>query len=342
MMASFSNASMDILCGDNCQTAQQSIANRIPTMSASVRPAVSDAKPIYWSASFIRCKIGGKPYASQMIETGRMNHLRVVKHVDFGIYLDGGEAGEILMPSRYVPSPCLVGDELDVFIYRDSEDRLIATTERPYAMAGEFGLLKVVDVTALGAFLNWGLPKDLLVPFSEQKPRMEIGKSYVVRIYLDEDSDRIVASSRIDDFLHRESEDEFQAGEAVSLLISNKSDLGYQVIVDNSHWGLLHHSEAARPLRRGQHLDGFIRQIREDGRIDICLHIKASEKTDDITRMIMRGLRKNDGFIAVSDKSSPDDIFEHFGVSKKMYKKALGALYKKKIIAIETDGIRLL
>jgi len=271
-----------------------------------------------------------------------MNHLKVVKHVDFGIYLDGGEAGEILMPTRYVPSPCLVGDELNVFIYRDSEDRLVATTEKPYAMVGEFALLKVVDVSAQGAFLNWGLPKDLLVPFSEQKPRMEVEKSYVVRLYVDEGSDRIVASARLDDFLYRESEDEFQADEAVSLLVANKSDLGYQVIVDNSHWGLLHHSEAARPLRRGQCLDGFIRNIRQDGRIDICLHIKASEKTDDITRIIMRGLRKNDGFIPVTDKSSPDEIFEHFGISKKMYKKAVGALYKKKTIAIESGGIRLL
>lgn len=277
-----------------------------------------------------------------MIETGQMNRLKVIKQVDFGIYLDGGEAGEILMPGRYVPSPCLVGDELDVFIYRDSEDRLIATTEMPYAMVGEFALLKVVDVTAQGAFLNWGLPKDLLAPFSEQKPRMEAEKSYVVRIYLDEDSDRIVASARLDDFLYRESENEFTAGEAVSLFVANRSELGYQIIVDNTHWGLLHHSEAARPLRRGQHLDGFIRNIRQDGRIDICLHIKASEKTGDVAQMVVRGLRKNDGFIAVTDKSSPDEIFEHFGISKKMYKKAIGALYKKKVIAIESDGIRLL
>jgi len=281
-------------------------------------------------------------YDSQMIETGRLNKLCVVKQVEFGVYLDGGKAGEILLPKRYVPSPCRVGDELDVFIYRDSEDRLIATTEKPYAMVGEFALLKVVDVTALGAFLNWGLPKDLLVPFPEQKPRMEAGKSYVVRIYLDEDSDRIVASSRLDDFLYRESDNEFQAGEAVSLLVANKSELGYQVIVENSHWGLLHHSEAARPLRRGQHLDGFIRNIREDGRIDICLHLKAGEKTDDVAQVILSTLRKNGGVIAVGDKSLPDDIFEYFGISKKMYKKAVGALYKKKLIAIETDVIRLL
>jgi len=277
-----------------------------------------------------------------MIETGRMNKLKVVKHVDFGVYLDGGEAGEILLPVRYVPDPCHVGDALDVFIYRDSEDRLIAITEKPYAMVGEFALLKVVDVTAMGAFLNWGLPKDLLVPFPEQKPRMEAGKSYVVRIYLDEGSDRIVASARLDDFLYRESEDEFTAGEAVSLFIANKSELGYQVVVGNTHWGLLHHSEAARPLRRGHRLDGFIRNIREDGRIDVCLHIKASEKTGDIAQIMVHALRKNDGFIPVTDKSSPNDIREHFGISKKMYKKAVGALYKKKLIAIEADGIRLL
>ncbi len=310
-------------------------------MFASVRIAANDAKLIYQTVDLLASTLVNL-YDSKMIETGRMNKLCVVKQVAFGVYLDGGKAGEILLPKRYVPSACRVGDELNVFIYRDSEDRLIATTEKPYAMVGEFSLLKVTDVTALGAFLNWGLPKDLLAPFSEQKPRMEAGKSYVVRIYLDEDSDRIAASSRLDDFLYRESEDEFQAGEAVSLLIANKSELGYQVIVENSHWGLLHHSEAARPLRRGQHLDGFIRNIREDGRIDICLHLKAGEKTDDVAQVILRILRKNGGVIAVSDKSLPDDIFEYFGISKKMYKKAVGALYKKKLIAIETDVIRLL
>jgi len=290
----------------------------------------------------IMCKSTGNLYDTRMIETGRLNHLNVVKHVDFGVYLDGGRAGEILLPGRYVPDPCSVGDAVEVFIYRDSEDRLIATTEQPYAMVGEFALLKVVDVTALGAFLDWGLPKDLLVPFPEQKPRMEQDKSYVVRIYLDEDSDRIVGSARLDDFLHRESDNEFKAGEAVSIFISNKSDLGYQVIVDNTHWGLLHHSEVARPLRRGQRLDGFIKHIREDDRIDLCLHVKASEKTDDIAQIIMRALQKNDGFIPVTDKSRPDKIQERFGISKKMYKKAVGALYKKKVIALEPDGIRLL
>jgi len=276
-----------------------------------------------------------------MIQTGRINSLNVIKQVDFGIYLDGGEAGEILMPSRYVPAQCKVGDMLDVFIYRDSDDRLIATTERPYAMVGEFALLKVVDETPAGAFLNWGLPKDLLVPFSEQKPRMEQGKSYIVRIYLDEESDRIVGSTRLDDFLYRESDDEFAIGEAVSMLITNKSELGYQVIIDNTHWGLLHHSEAARPLRRGQRLTGYVKNIRDDHRIDLCLHLQASEKTGDVAQMIMRDLKKHNGFLPITDKSDPEEIRLHFGISKKMYKKAIGALYKRKEITIATDGIHL-
>ncbi|ATX81315.1 hypothetical protein Ga0123462_0440 [Mariprofundus ferrinatatus] len=277
-----------------------------------------------------------------MTDIGRLNSLKVVKELDFGVYLDGGELGEILMPIRYVPVPCHVGDDLEVFIYRDSEDRLIATTERPMAMVGEFALLKVVEVTRMGAFLDWGLPKDLLVPFSEQKPRMEEGKSYVVRIYIDEDSDRIVASALLDDFLYRESEGELEAGEEVSLFIANKSDLGYQVIVNNTYWGLLHNNEVARPLRRGQRMQGYIKNIREDGRIDLCLHLRASEKTDDISQLILRELRKSEGFIPVTDKSSPDEIEARFHISKKMYKKAVGSLYKKKQITIEADGIRLL
>ncbi|MFQ5518554.1 MAG: S1 RNA-binding domain-containing protein [Mariprofundus sp.] len=275
-------------------------------------------------------------------ETGRMNRLKAVKKVDFGLYLDGGKQGEILLPSRYVPEKWAVGDEIEVFIYRDSEDRLIATTEKPYAMVGDFALLKAVSVTRMGAFLNWGLPKDLLVPFAEQKPRMQEEKSYVVRIYIDEESDRIVASARLDDFLYRESEGELEAGEAVTLFIANKSDLGYQVIVNNTYWGLLHHSEAARALRRGHRIKGFIKNIREDGRIDLCLHLKPSEKTDEIAQLVLRELRKNDGLLSLTDKSSPQDIQERFGISKKMYKKAIGALYKKKQISIEPNAIRLL
>jgi len=277
-----------------------------------------------------------------MTEIGRLNKLRVVKQLDFGVYLDGGELGEILMPVRYVPVQCDIGDELEVFIYRDSEDRLIATTEKPFAMVGEFALLKVVAVNQTGAFLNWGLMKDLLVPYSEQKPRMEEGKLYVVRIYIDESSNRITGSALLDDFLHRESDNEFEAGEAVKLFVANRSDLGYQVIVDNTHWALLHHTEVARELKRGETLAGFIKHIREDGRIDVCLHLKPSEKTDDVSQLIITQLRKNDGFLTVTDKTSPEEIHDIFGISKKMYKKAVGALYRNKTIAIESDGIRLL
>lgn len=276
-----------------------------------------------------------------MTEIGQLNRLKVIKELDFGVYLDGGELGEILLPIRYVPVPCHIGDELEVFIYRDSEDRLIATTERPRAMVGEFALLKVVDVTRMGAFLDWGLPKDLLVPFTEQKPRMEQDKSYIVRIYIDEESDRIVGSALLDDFLYRESEGELREGAAASLLVANRSELGYQVIVDNTYWGLLHHNEVARPLRRGQRLKGYIKHIREDGRIDICLHLKASEKTDEVSQLILRELRKSNGFIPVTDKSAPDEIESRFHISKKMYKKAVGALYKQRLINIEPDGIRL-
>jgi len=276
-----------------------------------------------------------------MVEIGRLNTLRVVKQLDFGVYLDGGDLGEILMPIRYVPVPCNIDDELEVFIYRDSEDRLVATTEKPYAMVGEFALLKVVAVNRIGAFLNWGLMKDLLVPFSEQKPRMEEGRLYVVRIYIDENSDRIAGSAMLDDFLHRESDDEFEEGEAVSLFVNNRSDLGYQVIIDNTHWGLLHHNEVSLELKRGSTLPGFIKKVREDGRIDVCLHQKPSERTDEVSQLVLDKLKNSDGYLAVTDKSSPDEINAMFGISKKMYKKAAGALYKKKIITLGRDGIRL-
>jgi predicted RNA-binding protein (virulence factor B family) len=228
-----------------------------------------------------------------------------------------------------------------VFIYRDTEDRIIATTEKPYVMVGEFACLKVVSVTQSGAFLDWGLPKDLLVPFSEQEHKMEEEKRYVVGVYVDENSDRIVASARLDDFLYDESEDDFEVGEEVSLFVANKSDLGYKLIVNDSHWGLLHHQEVVRDLKRGEKLTGFIKNIREDGKIDLCLHMLASEKTGDVSDMIMKLLRKEGGFITVTDKSPPEEIRALFGVSKGDFKKAVGALYKKRIITIEEGGIRL-
>ncbi|MDQ6972422.1 MAG: S1-like domain-containing RNA-binding protein [Mariprofundaceae bacterium] len=281
-----------------------------------------------------------------MVELGRMNRLKVVKDVDFGLYLDGGDVdeggrGEILLPMRYVPKDCAIGDEIDVFIYRDSEDRVIATTEKPYVMLGGFACLKVVSVSHAGAFLDWGLPKDLLVPFDEQEHRMEEGKRYVVGVYLDEDSDRIVASARLDALLYDESEDDFVAGEEVDLFVANKSDLGYKIIVNTSHWGLLHFNEVLRPLKRGEQLRGFIQNIREDGKIDLTLHKRGRDKTDDAVDMVMQALKREDGFLPLNDKSPPQDIAGRVNLSKGMFKKAVGSMYKRHIITLDADGIRI-
>jgi len=276
-----------------------------------------------------------------MAELGKINRLRVVKLLDFGAYLDGGELGEILMPARYLPVRCDIDDELEVFIYRDSEDRLIATTESPRAQVGEFALLRTAAVNEMGAFMDWGLMKDLLVPFSEQKPRMQIDKSYVVRIFIDEETHRIVGSARIDDFLYRESEGELKAGDAVKLFVANRSELGYQVIVDNIYWALLHHNEVPQALRRGQCVDGFIKQIRSDNRIDACLHLKARARTDEITDLILDKLESAGGFLPFHDNSEPEAIRDQFGISKKSFKKGIGALYKQHHITLEPDGIRL-
>jgi len=281
-----------------------------------------------------------------MVEIGKLNRLRVVKEVDFGLYLDGGDPedggyGEILLPIRYVPKDCNVDDEIEVFIYKDSEDRIIATTETPYAMVGEFACLKVISLTRTGAFLDWGLPKDLLLPFSEQIHELEAGKRYVVGLYLDEDSDRIAASAKLDDFLYRESEDDFELNQTVDLFISNKTDLGYQVIINSSHFGLLHNHEVVRSLKRGEKLKGFIKNIREDGKIDVTLHQKEHQKIDDGVELVMKVLRAEGGFVGVTDKSPPVVIDAMFGISKGMYKKAVGSLYKRKLITLEDDGIRL-
>ena len=277
-----------------------------------------------------------------MANIGQMNRLPVARAVDFGVYLDGGELGEILLPSRYVPADCRIGDELEVFIHHDSEDRLIATTERPKIMVGQFANLKVVAVTGHGAFLDWGLMKDLLCPFGEQPRRMEKGKSYIVCAYIDPETDRIAASARLDDFLYRESDGNFEPGEPVEMLVAGRTELGYKVIINNSHWGLLHNNEMAGEPAFGARLSGFIRQIRPDGKIDTCLHLKRRERADEAAEMILSTLRKNRGYIAVTDKSPPETIRELFGLSKKGYKQAVGNLYRKRVIAIEDEGIRLL
>lgn len=276
-----------------------------------------------------------------MAEIGILNNLRVVKEVDFGVYLDGGEHGEILLPRRYVPANCKVDDNIRVFIYLDSEDRLIATTEKPYAMAGDFALLKVVAVNSAGAFLDWGLPKDLLVPFSEQRPLMEKGKSYIVRIYVDKKSNRIAATTRLDRYLDN-APGNFHAGQEVKLLICNQTDIGYKAIINGTHWGVLYSNEVFQSLKRGQITKGYIKKVRDDNKIDLSLHKPGYKKVGDVTETILNVLEKKGGVLPVTDKSSPEIIYKLFGVSKKTYKKAIGAIYRKRLITIENNGIKLI
>jgi len=276
-----------------------------------------------------------------MVEIGKINNLQVVKSLEHGIYLDGEELGEILMPSRYVPENCEVGNSLDVFIYLDSADLLIATTETPYVMVDECAYLKVVDVNPAGAFLDWGLPKDLLVPYGEQISPLKIGQSYTVLAYLDENTNRIAATQKLDSHLSEEAQ-YFKPEQAVDLLIFGKTELGYKAVINNTHIGLIYKNEVFQTLSHGEKLKGFIKTIREDRKIDLCLQLSGKDARDDLNTRILNHLRKNDGESTLTDKSSPDDIYQCFAVSKKNYKKAIGMLYKKRLIRIEEDKITLL
>ncbi|NOY84731.1 hypothetical protein MNBD_NITROSPIRAE01-1360 [hydrothermal vent metagenome] len=275
-----------------------------------------------------------------MAQIGKHNILRVVKEVDFGIYLDGGAEGEILMPDRYVPDDCEVGDNLECFIYFDSEDRLIATTEKPLAMLEECAHLKVVALNAQGAFLDWGLLKDLRVSFSQQNVPMKVGVSYFVRVYLDE-SGRLAASAKLDRFFNQ-NVPHYKTGEVVDLLIWGPTDLGYKAIVNHKNWGVLYADDLFQTLKKGQRLQGFIKKVRRDQKIDLTLQKQGYEKVKDITEIILDEIKAENGFIPLTDKSPPELIAKRFGISKKTFKKAVGALYKKKVITIEATGLRLI
>jgi len=275
-----------------------------------------------------------------MVEIGKMNHLKVVKELNFGLYLDGGEQGEILLPIRYVPQDCKSGDEIDVFIYFDSEDRIIATTEIPFAMVDDFALLQVVSVNAVGAFLDWGLSKDLLVPFREQKRSMQEGRWYIVKVYFDKTSKRIAASAKIDSFLDNLPPD-YEEGQEVDLMICNETDLGYQAIINNLHWGILYKNEVFQSLERGQKIKGFIKKVRDDEKIDLSLLRPGYKKVDDISGKILEYLKFNNGFMELTDKSSPEVIYSVLGISKKAFKMTIGGLYKKGLVSLEEKGIRL-
>lgn len=275
-----------------------------------------------------------------MVQIGRFNKLAVLKQVDFGVYLDGGDDGEILLPRKLAPENCQVGDELEVFICYDSEDRLMATTETPQAQVGDFAHLTVVAATPVGAFLAWGLAKDLFLPFAEQTYNIRPGDQVVVYVYLD-NTDRIAATMRIERELKKEASD-LEIGQSVDLMIYNKTDLGFKAIINGTHTGMLYHNEVFQPLKVGQKLQGYIRNIRsEDGKIDLGLQKTGHQGAEDIGPKILALLQKNNGFLALNEKTPPEKIYDLFGVSKKKYKIALGGLYKQRLITIDEDGIRI-
>ena len=274
------------------------------------------------------------------IELGKFNRLKVVKQVDFGMYLDDDIEGEILLPKRYVPQDCKVGDELDVFIYLDNEERLVATTQQPLVQVGQFACLGVAWVNQYGAFLNWGLMKDLFVPFSEQKMKMQVGKRYVVHVHLDEESFRIVASAKVDRYLSKEKAD-YVPGQEVEVLIWQKTDLGFKAIIENRFGGLLYDSEIFQPLHTGMRLKAYVKQVRDDGKIDLMLQKPGAGKVDDFAKTLLEHIRSNGGRTPLNDKTPAEEIYAMFGVSKKTFKKAVGDLYKKRLVVLQDDGIVL-
>jgi predicted RNA-binding protein (virulence factor B family) len=275
-----------------------------------------------------------------MLETGKYNTLKVLKEVDFGVYLDGGDGKEILLPTRYLPQDIKTGDEIEVFIYHDNEGRLIATTLRPKAIVGEFCFMQAKSVNEIGTFLDWGLMKDLLVPFNEQKATMREGGWYLVYVRLDNVTGRIMASAKIDKFLDN-TLPEYQYNQEVGLIVAEETSLGYRVIIDNLHWGLLYHSEIFRPLKNGDQLKGYIKEVREDEKIDVSLTPLGYKKVDGLSVVVLNALNTNGGYLPVHDKSDPEQVYALFHCSKKAFKQAIGLLYKQQLITLEHEGIRL-
>jgi predicted RNA-binding protein (virulence factor B family) len=275
-----------------------------------------------------------------MAEVGKFNKLQVVKEVDFGVYLDGGELDTIFLPQRYVPEVCEIGDWVEVFLYFDSEDLLIATTETPKVEVGRCEMLKVIDINNAGAFMDWGLPKDLLVPYSEQHKPMEVGYSYVVYVFHDQDSDRIAASTRLQDHLAEESV-WIKPRQSVDLLIAGRTDLGYKAVINDQYLGLIFRDDAFRPLKIGERLPGFVKNIRADGKIDLLISQGTLQGDHDLGEEIIEKLRASGGISSLTDKSDPDEIYRQFKVSKKKYKQALGTLYKSRRITLAPNQIKL-
>lgn len=274
-----------------------------------------------------------------MIEIGRYNILKVMRKIEIGVYLDDGEDG-ILLPKRFVPPGIRVGEEIEVFLYHDSENRIIATTQQPKGIVGDIVMLECVSTTGAGAFLDWGLMKDLFVAKSQQLGLMRVGGEYLVKIYIDEQTGRVAATQKIEFQL---SNDDLSVKEMdeVNLVAYRKSDIGWVMIINNRHTGVLHDSEVFRDIEPGDQLKGFIKTIRPDNKIDLVLGKAGYKKVEDESEKILRLLWENKGSLPYNDKSSPEDIYSTFGMSKKTFKMTIGLLYKQRKISIGENGITL-
>lgn len=272
---------------------------------------------------------------------GEINRLIIGRKSDYGFYLIDDEGSEVLLPNTYVNNDHQPGNKIDVFIYKDSEDRIVATTVVPKIKLNEFGLLKVKEVNGYGAFLDWGLPKDLFVPYKEQYKKMQADKWYVVKLILDEKTDRLIATSKIDKYLSN-NEVYLELNESVNLMVYKKTDLGYNVIINDAYKGLIYYNEIFQEIVIGQKLTGYIKNIREDNKVDVSLQKQTVDHFDDEKEKVYNFLKANEGFIGLTDKSSPKDIYDELGMSKKAFKKAIGGLYKKKLIRLEKNGTYLI
>ncbi len=275
-----------------------------------------------------------------MIEVGRYARLKVLRIEDIGARLDAGSMGELLLPARYVPVGCKPGDKLMVFVSLDSEDRPIATMETPKAEVNECAWLKVVSVSDVGAFLDWGLSKDLFVPFSEQGVRMQEGRSYLVYIYED-NTGRLAATTKLNRFIKDKAEG-LTDNQEVSLVIGDTTDLGIKAVINHEFWGLLYHDQIFKVVRKGQTHAGYVRRIRQDGKVELSLYQPGYGKVSEFAESIIDALKASNGFLPLNDKSVPEAIYLTFNVSKGVFKQAIGALYKKHLILIEKEGIRLI
>lgn len=274
-----------------------------------------------------------------MVKVGVYNKLAVQRTTQVGVFLEDGKDG-LLVPKRFVPPRTKVGDILEVFVYHDSEDRLIATTQKPFAIVGEIAMLRAVSVTNQGAFLDWGLMKDLFVPRSKQLSGMREGADYLVKIYIDEQTGRAAATEKIEFELSNEPLT-VKEKDLVQLTVYRRSDIGYVVIINNLHTGVLHHNEIYRNIQAGDRFEGFIKHIRPDNKIDVAAGKPGYERVEDESEKILRLIKENNGYLPYYDKSSPEEIYDFFGMSKKTFKMVTGSLYKQRKIIFTETGIKL-